>query len=59
MAKKHSIKPTPHDTASSTYRITVHYLFDLDYPPETVAKIVDMSVDYVRGVAEYESRCRV
>lgn len=52
-------KATPHDTASSTYRLAVHYLFDLDYPPETVAKIVDMSVDYVRGVAEYESRCRV
>jgi hypothetical protein len=59
MAKRHRVKPTPHDTASSTYRIAVHYLFDLDYPPETVAKIVDMSVDYVRGVEKYESRCRV
>ena len=55
---KHKIRETPHDTTSNTYRLTVHYL-NLGYPPETVAKIVCMSDDYVRGVAEYESRYRV
>lgn len=38
--------------------LTVHYL-DLGCPAETVAEIVGMSVEYVRGVEEYESRCRV
>lgn len=58
MAREHEIRETPHDTKSRNYRLTVHYL-DLGYPAETVAKIVDMSVDYVRGVEKYESRCRV
>lgn len=58
MAREHEIRETPHDTKSRTYQITVHYL-GLGYPAETVAEIVGMSVEYVRGVAEYESRCRV
>lgn len=56
MARKHEIRETPHDTKSRTYRLTVHYL-DLGYPAETVAEIVAISVEYVRGV--HESRCRV
>lgn len=55
---KHEIRETTHDTKSRTYRLTVHYL-DLGCPAETVAEIVGMSVEYVRGVEEYESRCRV
>ena len=58
MAKKRKATELPHDTRSNAYRLTAHYL-GLGYPPETVAKIVCMSDDYVRGVAEYESRCRV
>lgn len=52
------MRETTHDTKSRTYRLTVHYL-DLGCPAETVAEIVGMSVEYVRGVEEYESRCRV
>lgn len=58
MARKHEMRETMHDTKSRTYRLTVHYL-DLGCPAETVAEIVGMSVEYVRGVEEYESRCRV
>lgn len=58
MARKHEIRETPHDTKSRAYRLSVHYL-GLGYPAETVAEIVGMSVEYVRGVEEYESRCRV
>lgn len=58
MARKHEIRETPHDTRSRTYQLTVHYL-NLGYPAETVAEIVGMGVEYVRGVEEYESRCRV
>lgn len=58
MARKHeSLDPT-HDMESRTYQLTVHYL-DLGYPDETVAEIADMSVEYVRGVEELESRLRV
>lgn len=48
-----------HDMRSDTYRMTAHYLFDLDYPAETVAKIVGMSVEYVRAVERIELRYRV
>lgn len=58
MARKHEIRETPHDTKSRTYQLAVHYL-DLGCPAETVAEIVGMGVEYVRGVEEYESRCRV
>lgn len=58
MARKHEIRETPYDTKSSPYRLTVHYL-GLGYPAETVAEIVGMSVEYVRGVEEYESKYRV
>lgn len=58
MARKHEIRETPHDTKSITYRLTVHYL-GLGYPAETVSEIVGMSVEYVRGVEENESRYRV
>ena len=58
MARKHEIRETAHDTKSRSYWLTVHYL-GLGCPAETVAEIVGMSVEYVRGVEEYESRCRV
>lgn len=58
MARKHEIRETPHDTQSRTYRLTVHYL-GLGYSVETVAEIVGMSVEYVRGVEEHESRYRL
>lgn len=58
MARKHEIRETPHDTKSRSYWLTVHYL-GLGYSVETVAEIVGMSVEYVRGVEEHESRCRV
>lgn len=58
MARKHEIRETPHDTKSRIYRLAVHYL-GLGYPAETVAEIVGTSVEYVRGVEEYESRYRV
>lgn len=48
-----------HDTRSDTYRLTAHYLFDLEYPAETVAEIVGMSVGYVRAVEDLELRYRV
>ena len=44
---------------SDTYRLTAHYLFDLEYPAETVAEIVGMSVEYVRAVERLEVRYRV
>lgn len=49
---------TPHDTTSRTYQLTVHYL-GLGYSPDVVAEIVGVDMDYVHGVAEYESRYRV
>lgn len=55
MARNHKIREAPHDTESRTYQLTVHYL-DLGCPAETVAEVVGMSVEYVRGVEEYESR---
>lgn len=58
MARRHKIRETPHDTTSQTYQLTVHYL-GLGYPADTVAQIVGMSVEYVRGVEEYESRYRI
>lgn len=36
-----------------------HYIFDLGYPAETVAKIVGVSVEYVRSVEELALRYRV
>lgn len=58
MAKKYeAIKY--HDMRSDTYRLTAHYLFDLGYPVETVAKIVCMSEEYVRAVERLEARYRV
>jgi hypothetical protein len=58
MARKHKIRETPHDTKSRTYRLVAHYL-SIGINPETVAKVMGVDVDYVRGVAEYESRYRV
>lgn len=58
MARKHELREAPHGTESRTYQLTVHYL-DLGYPAETVAEVVGMSAEYVRGVEERESRLRV
>lgn len=58
MARKHEPRETPHDAQLRTYQLTVHYL-DLGYPAETVAEVVGVSVEYVRGVEEHESRWRV
>lgn len=58
MARKHETRGTSYDTKSRSYWLTVHYL-GLGYPAEAVAEIVGMSVEYVRGVEECESRCRV
>ena len=58
MAKKHKIRKTPHDMKLGTYRLVAHYL-SIGINPETVAKVMGVTVDYVRGVAEYESRYRV
>lgn len=48
-----------HNTRSNTYRLTAYYLFDLEYPAETVAEIVGTSVEYVRAVEDLELRYRV
>lgn len=58
MARKHKLGETQHDTESRTYQLTVHYL-GLGYPAETVAEIVGTSVEYARGIEEYESMFRV
>lgn len=58
MARKHESREMTHDTESRTYQLTVHY-FGLGYPAETVAEIVGTSVEYARGVEEYESMFRV
>lgn len=57
MARKHETRGTSYDTKSRSYWLTVHYL-GLGYPAETVAEIVGMSVEYVRGVEELESGYR-
>ena len=58
MAKKRDAMES-NDMRSDTYRLTAHYLFDLDYPAETVSEIVGMSVEYVRAVERLELRYRV
>ena len=50
---------TQHDGRSNTYLLTAHYLFDLEYPAETVAKIVGMNYAYVRAVESMELRNRI
>lgn len=59
MAKKREAMEYQHSERSGTYRLTAHYLFDLEYPAETVAEIVGMSVEYVRAVERLELRYRV
>lgn len=44
---------------NADYRIAAHYLFDLHLPPEKVAEVMGVGVDYVREVYEEESRYRV
>ena len=58
MARRHKIRETPHDTKSRTYQLTAFYL-RVGYPADTIAQYVGMSVEYVRGVEEYEARYRV
>lgn len=58
MAKKHDIWDTSHDKEPGTYRLTAHYLA-IGIAPETVAKVIGVTVDYVRDVAGRESRYRV
>lgn len=41
------------------YRMAVHYLFDDDFPPSTVAEVMGVSLDFVQEVYEEESRYRV
>ena len=58
MAKKHDTWDTSRDKESGNYRLTAHYL-SIGIAPETVAKIMGVTVDYVRDVDGRESRYRV
>lgn len=44
---------------NADYRIAAHYLFDLRLPPEKVAEVMGVSVEWVHQVYVEESHYRV